>query len=156
MVDCTPKDECPIVAGERVVPWSQQHEALYWRGVEEIFNSIVCENNGSTGAEGGKLAYHSDRPSKASCADPGISTSYLATEGELVDLLQTGKTDSVIAIERYQAFQTNLGISVQVSIIYLTKPDREGITPKTEGIDTYLIVQSGKSVEVRLESRLKN
>lgn len=150
VVDCTQGDYCDTLHEWPAPAWSNQHEALYRRGVGSILRGMAC---GKITARGSKLAYvaHDDLP--VSCGSSRTELRRVKDRADGDRLLRAGRIDYVVEFEKANATMVSGGIEVPFSASYYGKPATAKADSRLEGVDTYLVVETDKMAEVRLVSR---
>jgi len=150
VVDCTQGEYCGTFREWAAPSGSNQHEALYWRGVGSILREMAC---GKIVSRGRKMAYVADGELPVACEHGRAQLHRVKDRDDGNRLLREGRIDYVVEFERANATMVNGGVQVPFSASYYGKPPRRGADSRLEGVDNYLIVETDKMAEVRLVSR---
>jgi len=150
VVDCTHGDYCDTLHEWPAPSWSNQHEALYRRGIGSILRAMAC---GKPTARGSKLAYVADDDLAVSCEHGRAQLHHVKNRKDADRLLKAGRIDYVVEFDKADATMVNGGIQVPFSASFYGKPPRAGADSRLEGVDNYLVVQTKEMAEVRLVSR---
>jgi hypothetical protein len=150
VVDCTQGDYCDALREWAAPSWSNQHEALYRRGIGSILGEMAC---GKIVSGGRKLAYVAADELSVSCDHHRAQLHRVNSRDDGNQMLRTGRIDYVVEFERANPVMVSGGIQVPFSASYYGKPPRRGADFRLERVDNYLIVQTDKMAEVRLISR---
>jgi hypothetical protein len=150
IVDCTRGDYCDTFHEWPAPSWSNQHEALYRRGIGSILQEMAC---GRLVVRGSKLAYVAAEELSVSCERSRAQLHHVRNRQEADRLLRAGRIDYVVEFDKADATMVNGGIQVPFSASFYGKPPRAGADSRLEGVDNYLVVQTDKLAEVRLVSR---
>jgi len=150
VVDCTQGEYCDTLHEWPAPSWSNQHEALYQRGVGSLLREMAC---GKISARGTKLAYVAKDEVPVPCESSRTQVHHVKDRADGDRLLKAGRIDYVVEFEKANPTMVSGGIEVPFSASYYGKPARAKADSRLEGVDTYVIVQTDKMAEVRLVSK---
>lgn len=152
VVDCTRGEYCGTLHDWPGPSWSQENETLYRNGLGAILREMAC---GKLSTRGSTLAYvyAGEVDLSGSCEHGRAQFRRVKDRSDGDRLLQAGRIDYLVEFERANPSAVSGGVQVPFSASYYGKAPRAGADPRLEAVDTYLIVRTDKTAEVRLISR---